>query len=430
MIPFIIVSFFIFLFAGVPIAFILGGVSYFTFLLIDNPQTYMLIAQRMYGGVESVVLLAIPFFILAGEIMEHADITPGLIRFTKTLVGHLRGGLAHVNIVGEIIFSGITGSAVADCVALGKIMIPAMVKDGYERDFAAALNAATSVIGPIIPPSIVMIIYASIMRESVAALFLGGFLPGFLIGGMLMVTAYYISKKHKYGTPTRRASFKEFLRAIRGATHALLMPIIILGGILGGFCTPTEAAAIAVAYGLIVGFFWTRALKFHMLFDIILRSAIMSAMILFVIGTATLFGWVVAYYNLADEVAKFFLGLSTNKYILLLMINVVMIIAGMFMDLSVNIVILAPLLAPLAFQQCGLHSLHFAMIMIVNLTVGLITPPVGLSLFAGCAVGEVKFERLVKRIFPFMVIEIAAIFVVTYIPFLSLYLPKLFGYIK
>ncbi len=430
MLTFIGTLFFVFLFAGVPIAFILGATTYFTFLFMDNPLIFKLIAQRMYGGVESVVLLAIPFFILAGEVMNHAGITDGLIRFCKTLVGHLRGGLAHVNVVSNIIFAGISGSAVADCVALGKILIPSMEKDGYDRDFAAALTAAASIIGPIIPPSIVMVIYASIMRESVAALFLGGFLPGFAIGISLMIAAYFISRKRNYGSVEKRASFSEFLQALKGAIHALLMPIIILGGILGGICTPTEAAAVAVAYGLFVGFLWTRALKVTMLFDIVLRSAITSAMILFVIGTATLFGWLVAFYNLADNATHLFLNISNNYYALLLLVNIVMIIAGMFMDLSVNIVILAPLLAPLCIDKLGLHPLHFAMMMIVNLTIGLATPPVGLTLFAACGVSEVPFDRLVKRIIPFLAMEFIVIMMVSFVPFLSLFLPRLFGYIK
>lgn len=430
MLTFIGILFFTFLLAGVPIAFVLGATTYFSFLFMDNPLIFKLIAQRMYGGVESVVLLAIPFFILAGEVMNHAGITDGLVRFSKSLVGHLRGGLAHVNVVSNIIFAGISGSAVADCVALGKILIPSMEKDGYEKDFAAALTAAASIIGPIIPPSIVMVIYASIMRESVAALFLGGFLPGFAIGMALMVAAYWISRRRNYGSLEKRASLSEFFQALKGAIHALLMPIIILGGILGGICTPTEAAAIAVAYGLMVGFFWTRALDVRMLFDIVLRSAITSAMILFVIATATLFGWLVAFYNLADNATNLFLGITNNFYALMIMVNIVMIVAGMFMDLSVNIVILAPLLAPLCIDKLGLHPLHFAMMMIVNLTIGLATPPVGLTLFAACGVSDMPFDRVVRRIIPFLFVEFAVILLVTFYPPLSLSLPRWFGYIK
>ncbi|MBW2147802.1 MAG: TRAP transporter large permease [Deltaproteobacteria bacterium] len=430
MLLFILVLFFVFLLAGIPIAFVLGSTTYFVFLEMGNPKIFKLIPQRMFGGVDDVVLMAIPFFILAGEVMNQAKITDGLVRFANVLVGHLRGGMAHVNILASIIFAGISGSAVADTVALGKILIPAMVKDRYDEDFSAAVTAASSIIGPIIPPSIVMIIYASIMRESVAALFLGGFLPGLLLGIFLMGAAYISSRLKNYGTYKKRASFREFLNALKSAIHALLMPFIILGGILGGICTPTEAAAIAVAYGLLVGFFWTRELKPSMLFNIVLRSTITSAMILFVIGAASLFGWLIAFHNLADEVARLFFSISDNPYIILLLVNIIMLLAGMFMDLSVNIVILAPLLAPLVIDQIGLHPLHFGMIMIVNLTVGLATPPVGLTLFAACGVSNVTFEQLVRRIIPFIMMEFIVILLVTYIPFFSTFLPRAFGYIK
>jgi tripartite ATP-independent transporter DctM subunit len=430
MIVFIIVLFSVLMLAGLPIAFVLGTTTYFTFLKMGNPMIFRLIPQRMFGAVDDVVLLAIPFFILAGEIMNHAKITDGLIRLATVLVGHLRGGLAHVNIVASIIFAGISGSAVADTAALGKILIPSMKRDGYDEDFSAAVTASSSIIGPIIPPSIPMIIYAGIMRESVAALFLGGFLPGLGMGLCLMAAAYIISKKHKYGTYKKRASLKEFLSALKAASHGLLMPIIILGGILGGICTPTEAAAIAVAYGLIVGFFFTKQLKVRDIFRIVLQSLMTSTMILFVIAAASLFGWLVAFYNLGEGVANLFTSLSSNPYIILLLINVLMLLAGMFMDLSVNIVIFVPLLAPLVVGELGLHPLHFGLIMLVNLTVGLSTPPVGLTLFAACGVSSVKFESLIRRILPFTAMQILLILLVTYLPFLSLFLPRFFGYIK
>jgi len=430
MITFMLVIFVILLLAGVPICFVLGTTTFFTFVQMGNPLIYKLIPQRMFGAVDDVVLLAIPFFILAGEVMNHAKITDGLIRFASVLVGHLRGGLAHVNIVASIIFAGISGSAVADTAALGKILIPAMKKDGYDEGFSAAVTASSSVIGPIIPPSIPMIIYASIMRESVAALFLGGFLPGIGMGLCLMAAAYVISRRKNYGTMKQRATVREFFQALKAGSHGLIMPVIILGGILGGICTPTEAAAIAVAYGLFVGFFITRALKLSDIFPMFLRSLLTSTMILFVIATASLFGWVVAFYDLGDKIAYLILGISENPIILLLLVNLLLILAGMFMDLTVNIVIFVPLLAPLVVTQLGLHPLHFGLIVLVNLTVGLSTPPVGLTLFTACGVSSVKFEDLVRKILPFTAMQMVLILFVTFVPFLSTFLPRFFGYIK
>jgi tripartite ATP-independent transporter DctM subunit len=427
MIAFILISLAIFLIIGIPICFVLGLTTLFYYLIKGDPTLFPMIPQQIFGGMDMYLLLAIPFFILAGEVMRSSGITRNLVGFSNALVGHLRGGLAYVNIVASIFFSGITGSAVADTSAIGTVMIPSMVEDGYDLDFSTAVTAASSVIGPIIPPSILMIIYSAVMDVSVAAMFAAGFIPGLLVGFSLSILSYYYSRKRDYPKRERRATVREFLSAFKGAILALIMPLIILGGIMGGIFTPTEAAAVAVFYGFVVGFI-SRGLKLAMIPKIMLNTVIISSTILFVIASAKMMGWLFVNEQIPQKVAMVFMSITQNRYIFLLIVNILLFIIGMIMDPGVAIIILGPVLAPAAINM-GVHPLHFAIIMCVNLIIGLATPPLGFILYIACGITNLSVERLSRAIFPFILAEAAVVLLITYIPFLPMLIPKLLGYV-
>ena len=427
MVALIFVSLGVLLVLGVPIAFALCLTTLFYLIVKNDAAFFPMIAQQLYEGMDLYLLLAIPFFIFAGEIMRSAGMTKNLVRFSNALVGHFRGGLAYVNIVASIFFSGVTGSAVADTSAIGSVMIPSMEEEGYDLDFSAAVTAASSVIGPIIPPSILMIIYSAVMDTSVAAMFAAGFIPGILVGLSLCALSYYYSKKRNYPKRDKRVSFSEFLTSIAGALVPLMMPVIILGGILSGIFTPTEAAAVAVFYGLVVGFL-SKGLKLSMIPKIMLNTVLVSATILFVIASAKTIGWLFVIEQIPQAFANIFVAITQNRYIFLFIVNILLFIVGMIMDPAVSILILGPILAPAAINM-GVHPLHFALIMCINLTIGLATPPLGFILYVTCGIADLSVERLSKAIFPFILVEASVVFLVTYVPFIPLWIPKLLGYI-
>ncbi|MCP5152988.1 MAG: TRAP transporter large permease [Ectothiorhodospiraceae bacterium] len=412
---------------GVPIVFALAFAPVAGFVLADKPMFLKMVVQRTFAGINQFPLLAIPFFILAGEIMNRSGITLSLVRFANTLVGHLRGGLAHVNIVSSILFAGISGSAVADTSAIGSLLIPAMEKDGYSRKFAAAITAASSVIGPIIPPSIIMVVYAFIMNVSVAGLFAAGVVPGVLVGIGLMVVTAIIAKRRNYPKAHQRASLGEVATAGREAFLALLTPVIIIGGILGGVFTPTEAASIAAGYALILSLFIQRTLKLGDLPVLFGRAAVSSAAILLVVGAATAFAWIATLSQVPMKLSGLLFGISEDPYTLLFLINIFLLIVGMFLDAGPAILILGPILAP-TMVQLGVEPLHFAIIMCVNLTVGLATPPMGLILFVASSLTNLRIEVIAREMIPFLAIEIAIIFLITYFPALSMTVPRLLGF--
>jgi len=412
---------------GVPIVFSLGFAPIVGFLVAEKSIFLNMIVQRTFAGINQFPLLAIPFFILAGEVMNQGGITISLVRFANSLVGHLRGGLAHVNIVTSMLFAGLSGSAVADTSAIGSILIPAMEKDGYSRKFAAAVTAASSVIGPIIPPSIIMVIYAFMMNVSVAGLFAAGLVPGVLVGAGLMAVTAIISKRRNYPKADRRASLKEVGSAAGSAFLPLLTPVIILGGILGGVFTPTEAAAVAVGYALFLSLFVLRTLTPKDLPGIFTRAAVASAAILLVVGTATSFAWIATLSQVPNMLSELIFSLSDNPYLLLFLINIFLLLVGMFLDAGPAILILGPILAP-TMIQLGIHPLHFAIIMCVNLTVGLATPPMGLILFVTSSITRLGVEVIAKEMLPFLAVEIVVIFLITYFPAISMTLPKLLGF--
>ena len=422
------ISFFLLLILGVPIAFAMGLSTLLTLLWRGDPGMLLVVPQNMVTGVDIYVLVAVPFFILAGDIMGEAGFTRQLVGVANTLVGHLRGGLAHVVVVAEIFLSGITGSAVADTAAIGRILIPSMKEEGYDVDFAAAVTAAAGILGPIIPPSIVMVVYAAVMQTSVAALFAAGIVPGLIMAMGLMALSYSISKTRGYSVRGQRASGTEVLGAAKKAVIPLMMPVIILVGILGGVFTPTEAAAVAVAYGLIVGFAG-RWLHWRSLGKVFSGTIITSAMIMLIIACARLMGWMLVIENIPQRTGEFLLALTTNRYVYLLIVNLFLFVVGMFMDPGVAIIVLGPILEPVAVKL-GVHPLHFAIVMVTNLAIAQLTPPVGYVLYVASSVAGISLDRLIRAVWPFILVEAAVCFLITYVPILPMSVPKLLGYYR
>ena len=423
----ILVVFAICIIFSMPIAFSLG-ISAITSLLSWGHIPLKLVVQRMFTGVDSFPLMAIPFFMLAGELMTTGGILRGLFRFSDALVGHIRGGLGHVNVVASMFFAGITGSAVADTAALGPMEIGMMTEAGYDADYSAAITAASATIGPIIPPSIPMVIYAvAAGNVSVAGLFLSGAIPGVLIGVGMMIFNYITSLKRNYPRRQTPIGLREFLRIFVRAISVLMMPIIIMGGILLGVFTPTEASAIAVGYAFLLGFFVIRELDFKGLVQALLRAGITTGVVLFVVATANIFSWVLATQQVPQLVASYLLSISDNPLVFLLLVNVFLLFVGCFMDTTAALIILVPIFAPIA-SQFGIHPLHFGLVFSLNLVIGLATPPVGLCLFVVCGISKISLERISKEIWPFILIEVGVLFLITYVPAIPMALPKLFGY--
>jgi tripartite ATP-independent transporter DctM subunit len=421
--------FLLFLALGMPVFFGLVAAPGILLWLNGQERDIVLLYRNIYNGMDSFPLMAVPFFMLAGELMNKGGITTRLVEFSQALMGHLRGGLAHVNVLSSILFAGLSGSAVADTSALGSMLIPAMEKQGYTRRFAAAITAASSVIGPIIPPSGIMIIYAYVMGESVAALFLAGIVPGILVGTGLMVMIKLLADKYDFPAASRRYSWRERGDASLKAFFPLMTPVIILGGILLGVFTPTEAAAVAVGYALFISLFVLKTLRARDLPEILSRAAMTSAVVLLLVGAAMAFKTVVSLSHLPETLAAFILSLSENPLILLFLINILLFVVGMFLDAGPAIIILGPILAPI-FIALGVDPVHFAIIMSVNLTVGLATPPMGLVLFVASSVSGERVETIARAILPFLAVEILVIFLITYFPALSLTIPRLTGFVQ
>ncbi len=419
------ISFFFFLIIGVPVAFVLG-LTPLVALITQGETPLVLVAQRIFTGMDSPVLMAVPFFILAGNIMGAGGMTQRLVKFCNILVGPLRGGLAYINVAISMLFAGITGAAVADTSAVGSILIPAMKKEGYDSDFSAAVTATSSTIGPVIPPSIPFIIYGVLGEVSIASLFLAGFVPGILLGLFQMVVIWFYARKRQY--PKRgRPPFREAIRVSLDAFLVLLMPIIILGGILSGIFTPTESACIALFYALFIGLFVYRDIHLRDLPQILIRTGATSSLVMLVIGTASIFSWLLASEEIPLSFTDAILALTHNKVLILLLVNILLLIIGTFMETTASLIILTPVLLPL-MSKIGVDPLHFGVILVLNLVIGLTTPPVGVCLFVACSIGKTNLERLSRAIFPFLVASIAVLIICTYWEGLIMAIPKLFGY--
>jgi len=421
------IIFFALLVLGVPIGFTLGlaGLSGL-YLMGSGVGLFSMAPLQYFSGLNMFTLMAMPFFILAGELMNKGGITTRLVHFAKILAGNVRGGLAHSNIIASVFFAGMTGAAVSDTAAIGTMLIPAMVEDGYDADFSAAVTAASSIIGPTIPPSNMMVIYGSLMNVSIAGLFAAGFLPGLVLAGLLMLMTTFISFRRGYPKGLK-TTFKEKLLGFRNAIIPLLMPVIILGGILTGIFTPTEAAAVAVLYALVIGFFVLKTLSLKDLAPMLIKTARITGVVFLIIGAAGILSWVLAINQVPQAIAAFLLETTGNPKLILLLILILMLIVGMFMDIAAALIILGPILHPIAVG-IGMDPIHFGIVMVLSLNIALMTPPVGACLFVACSISKISLAQLSKAIWPYIIMEVAALFIIAYIPEISLLLPRLLGF--
>ena len=406
---------------GVPVAYALG-ISSAGYMLATGTSLAM-IAQRMVNGANSFTMLAIPFFFMAGELMNISGVTDMIIIMAKALVGHMKGGLAQVNIVASVFFAGVSGSATADTAALGSSLIPAMVKEGYDLDFSAAITVASSCVGPIIPPSITLVLYGILSGTDVARLLIAGILPGIVVAGTQMIYTHFYSIKMDYPSYPK-ATPREMGKAVTTGFSALMMPIIIIGGTMTGVFTPTESAAIAVLYGIIIGFFLYRNITIPQFYNSLKKVGVASMNNMFILAAASCFSWVLTMSKAPDMLVEVMLGISTNKYVLICMILVLLIFIGFFMQASQALVVLTPILMPV-IEAIGVDPIHFGLIMVVTLTFGGCTPPVGSMLFVVNSITRMGFARLTKAMLPLYIPLIAAILIITFIPQVSLFLPNL-----
>ncbi len=423
----LVVSFFFLLIVGVPIAYSIGVAGVLTMLVhIDSLPALTTYALRMASGLDSFALLAIPFFILAGNIMNSGGIALRLIDFAKVLVGRLPGGLAVVNVVANMLFGAISGSAAAAASAIGSIMTPEMRKAGYDPNFSAAVNISSATTGMTIPPSNVLIVYSLASGGvSVSALFMAGYLPGILTGVAIMIVAAFFAAKAGY-TVGERVTLRQGIRCFLRAIPSLMLLVIVIGGILAGWFTATEASAIAVLYALLLSFFY-KELTWKELPGVLLRSAKTTAIVLLLVATCTGLSWIMSYENIPQTVSRLLLAISDNPVVILLLINMILLLVGVFMDMTPAVLIFTPIFLPIAVQQLGMDPVHFGIMMVLNLCVGLCTPPVGSVLFIGCSVAGVRIDQVIRPLIPLFAAMVFVLLLVTYLPGLSLWIPSLFG---
>ena len=414
-------SFVVLLALGIPISIGLGGSAMVYVLLQDGLSLTMLI-QTTFAGMASFPLLAIPLFMLAGNLMNEGGLTRDLVRFARLVLGHVSGGLGLATILASAIFAAISGAAVATAVAIGVVMIPAMKEAGYDEEVSAAVTATASCMGPIIPPSIPFIMYGVIANVSIGALFLGGVVPGLLLAAGLMLYMYYVAKKRNYPRE-EKASIKEIAAGAWKALPALLMPVIIMGGILGGAFTPTEAAGVVTVYALIVGGVFYRKIKWRSIPDILLRSGVESAMVMLLLGLSEPFAWIIASEQIPQLIIQTIGQISSSPYVVLFLINVLLILVGIPLETAPAITIVTPVIAPMA-AQLGIDPVHLGIVVCFNLVLGLITPPVGAVLFAICSIANMSLEKLTKGIWIPFFIALGVLALITYIPALTTFLPR------
>lgn len=420
----IILCLFLLFLLGVPISFALGLVSLGALSYQDF--NLLIVIQRMFGGVDSIALIAIPLFMLSGELMFRGGMSKRLVDFADTLLGHFPSGLAMVSILACMFFAAITGSAIAATAAIGGIMIPLMKEKGYDYTFSAPLLACGGSIGPIIPPSIPLLVYGTLANVSVGALFIGGIIPGILMGIGLMIYCYFIGKKRHYVGREKAASFHEILSTGKDTVLALFMPIIIIGGIMSGIFTPTESGAVAVFYSLVVSVFIYHEMDWKTFWEALVNSAKSSGQVLVVVACASLFTWVITVNQVPQSVTAFLQQAIHNKYMLLLVINIILLIAGTFIDTTSAIVIFAPLFIPLV-KAMGIDLIHFGMIIAVNLTIGMCTPPLGVCLFVSGSIAKISLKDQMHDLVPMLGVLLVVLLLVTYVPELTLFLPRVFG---
>ena len=424
----LLVVFPILLLIGIPIAVTIGISSVLAILpALPWENAVFTASQRIFTGINSFSLLAIPFFILAGIIMNNGGIAIKLVNFANLLAGKLPGSLAHTNVIGNMLFGSISGSGTAAAAAMGGIMTPLQEEAGYDKDFSAAVNVASAPTGLLIPPSNSLIIYSLVSGgTSVTALFMAGYIPGILWGLGVMIVAFFIAKKRAYKTTKEKITFTQALKVVLDAIPSLSLIVIIIGGITGGIFTATEGAAIAVVYSLLLSMFLYKSIKLKDLPRILLEAVNMTAMIVFLIGASSIMSWILAFTNVPTYITNLILGLSDNPIVILLIINILLLVVGTFMDATPAILIFTPIFLPIA-QSLGMDSIQFGIMLVFNLCIGTITPPVGNTLFVGCRVAKTKVEGVIKSILPFYIAIFIVLMLVTFIPQLSLFIPKLMG---
>jgi len=423
----VLILFVFFAVSGMPLVFAMG-LSTIPYWIMSGFNLGSVV-DSMFSGMNSFVLLAIPLFIFAGNVMNEAKITNNIINFSNLIVGRFHGGLAHVNVLASMFFGGCTGSALSDVAGLGTILIPAMTKSGYKEDFAAAVTVSSALQGPIIPPSIPMVIYAAAVGTSTGALLMGGLIPGILLGLSNMVLIYFIAKKKKFPKSAGIYNFRETIKIIKGALPALFTPVVLMGGIISGIFTPTEAAAIAVFYAILIGFIIYRSLKIDGIYRICGDVAKKTAAIVVLSGSATLFGRVLALERVPQMIVFGIKSITSSPILILLILNIILLLWGMVMDTLPALLILAPIFSPLV-ESLGVDPVHFGVVMVFNLMIGLMTPPYGLCLFTATAICDSSLEEISKAALPFLIINIFVLFLITYVPEIVLFIPRLVGLVN
>lgn len=422
----ILVLFVVCILIGMSIANAIGFTTLVAFLILGS--SISIIPQKMFMGVNQFTFLCIPFFVLAADIMTDGGITRQILDFCNQLVGHVSGGLAHVNILASALFAGITGSATADAVGLGSLEIKMMTEAGYGRDFSAGITAASAIIGPIIPPSNAMIIYATVAGNvSVITLFMAGIVPGILIAITLIALCWLLAKRNHYPKADHRASWGSIGKSLVKTFPALLMPAIILGGILTGTFTATEAAAVSVVYAVVVTKFLYHRFNLKNFYRSLVSTAKTTCVVYFIIAVASSMGWAITVLRIPQALAGFTMQYASNRYLFLLFANLLLLVIGMLLDQAPAILLMAPILTPMAVQF-GVDPVHFGIIVVVNLCIGLISPPIGMTLFVTSGVAGISLERMYRSILPFFLVEVGTLAIITYMPDLVLLVPRLFGY--
>jgi tripartite ATP-independent transporter DctM subunit len=420
-------AFFVLLVIGVPVAFAMA-ISAALAVYFGSSYPLIVVVKEMFSGLDSFPLMAVPFFVLAAELMTGGAMTHILLRFASQFVGHLRGGLGYANVLSSTMFAGISGSALADAAGPGAMMVRMMEKGGYDRPYAAALTASSAVIGPIIPPSIIMILYAmQVDRVSVGALFMAGIVPGLMMAAMLCAANWYVCRQRGYRSAEPRPSPGEMLRTTLHAIPALMLIVIIIGGIRAGIFTPTEASVVAVFYALVCGMFVYRSLKLRDLPEIVYRAALVSAAVLLILAAARAFAWVLIIQSVPQTLAATIGGWEVSPIVFLLAVNLLLLVFGLFMDPLPGVMVLVPILAPIA-HSLGIDPVHFAIVVIVNLTLGLITPPVGSLLFVVSSTVKIRVTDLVREMPPFFIAHLVVLALLTFVPALSTWLPRVSGF--
>lgn len=409
---------------GLPVGYVLGVAGVAGLIQVGGENFLAMAPKRFFEGLDLFTFMAMPFFIMAGEIMNRTGITNKIVEFADSLVGHMRGGLAHTNMVASVIFAGMTGAAVSDTAAFGNTLVPAMVKQGYTRPFSCAVTIAGSIIGPTIPPSNLMIIYGSLMGVSIAGLFAAGILPGLLICAICMFYIAAVGKRKHLPISDQVFSLKRIVVSFKSSFLALLMPAIILGGIIFGIVTPTEAAAIAVLYAFFLGVFVYRTLTFDAIVQTLIRTAIITGVVFLIIASASILSWWMTFMQIPQSIAKLFLSISRNPQVVITLILSLLLIIGMFMDINAALIILAPVLGPLT-HTIGMDPVHAGVMIVLALNISLMTPPVGACLFVISSITGERLEAIAKDLWPFILLEVGVLFLIAFWPTFTLFMPRL-----